>query len=32
MHARMDYVYVSLVQNAVCMWCAYVGKCEKGFV
>ena len=29
---RMHYVSVSLVQNAVCTCCAYVGKCEKGFV
>ena len=32
MHPRMHYVSVSLVQNAVCTCCAYVGKCEKGFV
>ena len=33
MHARMPhYVSISLVQNAVCTCCAYVGKCEKGFV
>ena len=30
MHARMHYVCVSLVQNAVYTRCAYVGKCEKG--
>ena len=30
MHPRMHYVSVSPVQNAVCMCCAYVGKCEKG--
>ena len=29
---RMHYVSVSLVQNTVCTCCAYVGKCEKGFV
>ena len=29
---RMHYVSVSLVQNAMCTCCAYVGKCEKGFV
>ena len=32
MHPRMHYVSVSLVQNAVCTCCAYVGKCEKGSV
>ena len=32
MHPCMHYVSVSLVQNAVCTCCAYVGKCEKGFV
>ena len=30
MHPRMHYVCVSLVQNAVCMCCAYVGKRKKG--
>ena len=29
---RMHYVSVSLVQNAVCTCCAYVGKFEKRFV
>ena len=28
--ASMHYVYVSLVQNAVCTCCSYVEKCEKG--
>ena len=32
MHARKYYMYVSLVQNAVCTCCAYVGKYGKGFV
>ena len=32
MHARMHYVFTSLVQNAVCACCGYVEKCEKGFV
>ena len=31
-HVRMHYVCASLVQNAVWMCCAYVEKCEKGFV
>ena len=31
MHARMHYMYVSLVQNALCT-CAYVEKWEKRFV
>ena len=30
MDARMHYVCISLVQNAVYTCCAYVGKCEKG--
>ena len=30
MDARIHYVCVSLVQNAVYTCCAYVGKCEKG--
>jgi len=30
MHARMHYMCISRVQNAVCTCCAYVGKCEKG--
>ena len=29
-HARMHYVCVSLVQNAACTSCAYIGKREKG--
>ena len=32
MHPSMHYVSISLVQNAVCTCCPYVGKCEKGFV
>ena len=28
-HARMHYVCVSLVQNAACTSCAYIGKREK---
>ena len=32
MDARMHYICVSLVQNAVCTCCTYVGKCEKGLV
>ena len=30
MDARMHYVRVSLVQNAVCTCCAYVGSVKKG--
>ena len=30
MDARMYYVCVSLVQNAVCTCCAYVGSVKKG--
>ena len=30
MDARMHYVCVSLVQNAVCTCCAYVGSVKKG--